>query len=71
MEGADNANIDAIMSMTGLEEVKAQVLKIKAKIDVSKRQGTSESDERFNVVLQGNPGTGMCCAITLHTRQCD
>lgn len=39
MEGASNAHIDAIMEMTGLEDVKAQVLRIKAKIDVSQRQG--------------------------------
>lgn len=63
MDGADNASIDAIMAMTGLEDVKAQVLKIKAKIDVSQRQGTSVSDERFNVVLQGNPGTGTSAPI--------
>ncbi|KAI0050262.1 P-loop containing nucleoside triphosphate hydrolase protein [Auriscalpium vulgare] len=58
MEGADNTSIDAIMEMVGLEEVKAQVLAIKAKIDLGIRQGTSVKDERFNVVLQGNPGTG-------------
>lgn len=67
MEGASNAHIDAIMEMTGLEEVKAQVLRIKAKIDVSQRQGTSVTDERFNVVLQGNPGTGELS--TLHVRR--
>ncbi|EKM56223.1 uncharacterized protein PHACADRAFT_209697 [Phanerochaete carnosa HHB-10118-sp] len=58
IEGANNSSIDAIMEMTGLEEVKAQVLRIKAKIDTTRRQGTSVKDERFNVVLQGNPGTG-------------
>lgn len=58
MEGVDNPSIDAIMEMTGLEDVKAQVLRIKAKIDVTQRQGTSVEDERFNIVLLGNPGTG-------------
>lgn len=57
-EGAENEHIDAIMDMVGLEDVKAQVLAIKAKIDVSKRQGISVRDERFNAVLLGNPGTG-------------
>ncbi|EKM48078.1 uncharacterized protein PHACADRAFT_109430, partial [Phanerochaete carnosa HHB-10118-sp] len=57
-EGAHNPAIDAIMEMTGLEEVKAQVLRIKAKIDTTQRQGASLKDERFNVVLRGNPGTG-------------
>jgi site-specific recombinase XerC len=58
IEGASNDAIDAIMNMIGLEEVKAQVLRIKSKIDVTKRQNTSLKDERFNIVLLGNPGTG-------------
>lgn len=57
-DGADNEHIDAIMTMTGLEKVKDKVLSIKAKIDTSQRQGTSVKDERFNVALLGNPGTG-------------
>jgi hypothetical protein len=60
MEGASNLSIDAIMNMTGLEEVKQKVLNIKAKIDVSIRQNASLKRERFNVVLLGNPGTGKC-----------
>ena len=58
MEGASNPSIDAIMDMTGLEEVKKKVLNIKIKIDVSKRQNASLKQERFNAVLLGNPGTG-------------
>lgn len=59
MEGAVNDAIDAIMDMTGLEKVKQQVLSIKAKVDTALRQGTSLKGERFNVVMLGNPGTGM------------
>ncbi len=59
VEGASNDSIDTIMAMTGLENVKAQVLRIKAKIDLAQRQGASLKDERFNVVLLGNPGTGI------------
>lgn len=58
MEGANNPSIDAIMDMTGLEGVKQKVLNIKAKIDLSIRQDASLKQERFNVVLLGNPGTG-------------
>ncbi|PBK99914.1 P-loop containing nucleoside triphosphate hydrolase protein [Armillaria gallica] len=57
-EGASNQAIDAIMEMVGLEAVKKQILSIKAKIDVSKRQNTDMSKERFNIVFLGNPGTG-------------
>ncbi|GJE92060.1 stage V sporulation protein K domain-containing protein [Phanerochaete sordida] len=58
VEKVESESIDAIMEMTGLEEVKAQVLRIKAKIDTAERQGVSMSDEQFNIVLRGNPGTG-------------
>lgn len=58
MEGANNDGIDSIMEMVGLEDVKKQVLEIKAKVDISIRQGASIASERFNVVLLGNPGTG-------------
>ncbi|KAJ7650276.1 P-loop containing nucleoside triphosphate hydrolase protein [Roridomyces roridus] len=58
VEGAQNDAIDSIMGMIGLEDVKAQVLRIKQKIDVAKRQGVRLNDERFNIVFQGNPGTG-------------
>lgn len=37
MEGASNDAIDSIMEMTGLEDVKMQVLRIKDKVDTTKR----------------------------------
>ncbi|KAF8877917.1 P-loop containing nucleoside triphosphate hydrolase protein [Infundibulicybe gibba] len=58
IEGASNDAIDALMEMTGLEAVKSQVLKIKSKVDTCERQGVSLKNENFNVLLQGNPGTG-------------
>jgi len=59
IDGVDNPHIDAIMEMIGLEPVKQQVLKIMDKVDVTIRQGTSLAKERFNIVLLGNPGTGI------------
>lgn len=59
LEGASNEAIDKLMNLTGLEEVKNQVLTIKAKIDLVTRQNASISDERFNICMLGNPGTGM------------
>jgi hypothetical protein len=59
LEGAVNPPIDAIMTMTGLEDVKRQVLRIKSKVDTSTRQGTDLKGERFNIAMLGNPGTGM------------
>ena len=58
VEDASNDAIDALMAMTGLEGVKSQVLKIKAKIETAQRQGTNLQQERFGISLLGNPGTG-------------
>ena len=59
MDGAVNPPIDAIMAMTGLEDVKKQVLRIKTKVETSTRQGTDLKGERLNIAMLGNPGTGM------------
>ena len=59
VEGASNAALDAVMDMIGLEDVKRQMLRLKDKIEVTQRQNSQISDERFNVVFLGNPGTGM------------
>jgi hypothetical protein len=58
VNGEGDQSIDAIMEMTGLEDVKEQVLNIKDKIDIATRQGTDLRKERFNVAMLGNPGTG-------------
>lgn len=58
MESASNDAIDAVMDMVGLEEVKLQILKIKAKIDANVRQNSDMKDDRLNVAFLGNPGTG-------------
>ncbi|KAG4441429.1 hypothetical protein IFR05_003116 [Cadophora sp. M221] len=57
-ENAINPAIDSIMEMIGLEEVKSQILRIKAKVETSIRQGTDLKGERLGLVLLGNPGTG-------------
>ena len=59
IEHDSNTAIDSIMKMIGLEDVKSQVLRIKAKIDATTRQGSDLEKERFNVALLGNPGTGI------------
>jgi hypothetical protein len=64
-DGAVNDAIDAIMEMTGLEDVKQQVLRIKNKVDTSTRQNAPLKGERFNVSMLGNPGTGTVVRIIL------
>ena len=56
--GITNQAVDAIMEMTGVEGVKAQILEIFAKIETTMRQNASLKQERFNAVLLGNQGTG-------------
>lgn len=58
-ENASNDAIDSVMEMVGLNEVKLQILKIKAKIDISVRQNSDIKEDRLNVAFLGNPGTGM------------
>ena len=57
-ENASNRSIDSLMKMTGLEEMKAQFLTIKAKTEIAIRQDKDMKGERFGIVLLGNPGTG-------------
>lgn len=57
-ERAQSDEIDTLMGMIGLEDVKAQFLTIKAQVDLAIRQRVDLSDERFGTVLIGNPGTG-------------
>ena len=59
MENASNDAIDSVIDMVGLEEVKLQILKIKAKIDASIRQNSNMKEDRLNVAFLGNPGTGI------------
>jgi predicted AAA+ superfamily ATPase len=63
LQGVKNPAIDKLMAMVGLENVKQQVLAIRSKAETCKLQGADLSKERFNVVFQGNPGTGKSCHI--------
>lgn len=67
VDGAQNASIDALMALTGLEDVKSKVLSIKSKVETVLRQGTDMKRERLGIVLLGNPGTGKCLLRPLAT----
>ncbi|KAJ3578234.1 hypothetical protein NPX13_g2332 [Xylaria arbuscula] len=62
----ENEFIDELMTYEGLEEVKRQFLNIKSMIEVSKQSGHRLSSGRFNIVLQGNPGTGKTTIARLY-----
>lgn len=57
-ERAQSDEIDTLMGMIGLENVKAKFLTIKAQVDTAIRQNVDLKSERFGTVLVGNPGTG-------------
>jgi hypothetical protein len=68
----ENSVIDELMGYVGLESVKRQFLDIKSNVDICKQQGRALNKERFNIVFQGNPGTGKSrshsCSDILQTR---
>jgi AAA+ superfamily predicted ATPase len=53
-----NKALDELMELVGLEEVKEKLCAIQAKVNIYKKQGIDPKNERFNIVFQGNPGTG-------------
>lgn len=61
--GESSSVLDELMQYQGLEEVKQHFLDIKSKVDICDKQDPDGEmnvlkSERFNVVFQGNPGTG-------------
>lgn len=68
LEGSTNEQLDELMAMIGLENVKEAFLDIKARVDLTVRQGTSLAKERFGASLLGNPGTGKTTVARLYAK---
>ncbi|KAI9925314.1 hypothetical protein MW887_006242 [Aspergillus wentii] len=67
-EGAKSAEIDTLMEMIGLEEVKEKFITIKDQVDTTLKQGIDLKGERFGSVLRGNPGTGKTTFARLYSK---
>ncbi|KAI9667845.1 MAG: hypothetical protein M1821_000664 [Bathelium mastoideum] len=54
----ENAPIDSLMELIGLEAVKRKFLDMNTVNEVAKQQGADRSKVKFGAVFIGNPGTG-------------
>ncbi|KAK8013231.1 hypothetical protein PG991_009502 [Apiospora marii] len=67
-EGVQNAPLDELMGMIGLEDVKSEFLEIKSVVDTKLRQGVDFSKQRFGSQLLGNPGSGKTTVARIYAR---
>ncbi|KAI0892960.1 P-loop containing nucleoside triphosphate hydrolase protein [Annulohypoxylon nitens] len=68
LDGDENSVLDELMQYEGLQQVKQMFLDIMSKVKICKDQGRNLNSERFNIVMQGNPGTGKTTIARLYAK---
>ena len=63
-----NDALDALMSLTGLEDVKLKILYIKERIDKLLAKGLDMKHENLGLIMIGNPGTGKQTVARLYAK---
>ncbi|KAK0629513.1 hypothetical protein B0T17DRAFT_188990 [Bombardia bombarda] len=67
--GEKNEALDILMDMVGLENVKAEFLKVKATIEAARERKGQLRRQDLNLVLMGNAGTGKIFPFPLTCRE--
>ncbi|GMG47085.1 unnamed protein product [Aspergillus oryzae var. brunneus] len=62
-ETAQKELVDEIENLVGLENVKRQLLGVQNWVQICRRHGREPRNEWYNIVFQGNPGTGELSTI--------
>lgn len=63
--GETSEVIDELMNYQGMQAVKETFLAVKSHVDICKKQGRDPKLDRYNIVFQGNPGTGQLSVLLL------
>lgn len=65
-EGQTNEHLDSLMSMVGLEAIKAHFLDVKQRVEAAKRWGEDMKTLKLDLIMTGRDGTGKAPLLSMH-----